>query len=250
MEFIRDLTGINRIADASAPDPNQSVGGSEMAIAATNNALQPIYSGYIRLKEKVARTLAIRIQLLVRHDKKAYEGYMPVVGGTGVKILSVNADTIDVDWAIMIQAKPTQQRKQMILDSAMKSMQPDKDGFTGIEEKDFLMLERMLEQGNLKYAEMFLNFRSKKNKDRQMQLQRENMEINSQNEQQAATVKGEQERETKQFDNELKKDFETHKATLEDGNNQKEHERELQRIALENEYKATEQVNKPEPQTA
>jgi hypothetical protein len=241
LEFIRDLTGISRVADASTPDPNQSVGGTEIAIAATHNALQPIYSGYIRLKEQVARTLAIRIQSLVKHDKKAYKGYMPVLGKAGVKIISVGADVIDTDWSIMIQAKPTQQRKNMILESAMKAMQPDKDGFTGLEEQDFLMLERMLENGNLKAAEMFLAYRSRKNKQRQMQLQRENMQIDSDNQQQIATVKGDQERQTKQFDNELKKDFETHKATLEDQNNENEHQRKLQQIGAENAFKATEE---------
>ena len=176
MEFIRDLTGINRIADATTPDPNQSVGGSEMAIAATNNALKPIYSGYIRLKELVCRSCAIRIGNLIRNDKKAYEGYIPVIGGAGVKILSVGADVVDVDWEIQIQAKPTAQRKRIILEAAMAAMQPDKDGFIGIEQQDFMMIERLLENGNEKLAEIVLNLRSGKNKERQLQVQRENIQ--------------------------------------------------------------------------
>ncbi|MBE3086897.1 MAG: hypothetical protein IMZ64_11850, partial [Bacteroidetes bacterium] len=131
LNFIRDLTGINQIADASNPNPNQSVGGAEMAIAATNNALKPLYSGYIRLKELVCRSSAIRIQLLVKYDKTAYEGYIPVVGGAGVKILSIGAEILDTDWEIQIQAKPTQQRKQTIMQAATIAMQPDKDGYIG-----------------------------------------------------------------------------------------------------------------------
>ena len=60
-----------------------------------------------------------------------------------MKILSIGADIIDADWEIQIQAKPTQQRKQTILEAAMKSMQPDKDGYVGIEEQDFMMIERL-----------------------------------------------------------------------------------------------------------
>ena len=241
LEFIRDLTGISRVADASTPDPNQSVGGTEIAMAATHNALQPIYTGYIRLKEKVARTLAIRIQSLIKHDKQAYKGYMPVLGEAGVKIISVGADAIDTDWEIMIQAKPTQQRKSIILESAMKAMQPDKDGHIGLEEQDFLMIERMLEQGNLKPAEMFLAYRSRKNKDRQIQVQRENMQLDQQGQVQAVQAKMQADQQTAQFDNELKKDFETHKAMLEDGNNQREHERKLQQIGAESALQPTEQ---------
>jgi hypothetical protein len=233
LNFIRDLTGINQVADASNPNPNQSVGGAEMAMAATSNALKPIYSGYIRLKELVARSCAIRIGMIIKYDKKSYEGYIPVIGGAGVKIMSVGADVVDVDWDIRIQAKPTQQRKQMILESAMKAMQPDKDGYTGIEEADFMMIERLLEAGNEKLAEMMLNQRSRKNKERQLKVQRENMQIDSENQNKIAMTKAEEDRKTKEFESQLKIKEKTIEADLEDRNNQNEHQRKLEQIQLE-----------------
>lgn len=233
LEMIREVTGINRIADASTPDPQQSVGGSEMAIAATNNALRPIYSGYIRLKEQVARSLALRIQMLIRHDKKAYEGYIPVIGGSGVKILSVGVDSIDADYEIKILAKPTEQRKKTILEAAMNAMKPDRDGYVGIEESDFMMIERLLENGNEKLAEMMLNYRSRKNKERQDRLQKENMRLDKEREQEGAMVKAEEERKTISFqtDEDIRK--ETAKADLEDRNNENEHLRKMDQINLE-----------------
>jgi hypothetical protein len=236
LNFIRDLTGINQVADASNPDPNQSVGGAEMAIAATSNALKPIYSGYIRLKELVARSCAIRIGLLIKHDKKAYKGYIPVLGGSGVKIISVGADAVDVDWEIQIQAKPTRQRKQIILDAAMKAMQADKDGFVGLNEGDFMMIERLLEAGNEKLAEMMLNYRSTQNKKRQMQIQRENMDLDAKNAQETARVKGDEDRKNKTNENDLKKELQTEKYDLEDRNAAKEHDREMERIKLEQSF--------------
>jgi len=236
LEMIRELTGINKIADASTPDPQQSVGGSQMAIAATNNALKPLYSAYIRLYEQVARSLAIRIQILIKHDKEAYEGYIPVVGGSGVKILSVGADVIDADYEIKIQAKPTRERKQVILEAAMKSMQPDRDGYVGIEEGDFIMIERLLENGNEKLAEIMLNYRSRKNKERQQRLQRENMQLDAKREQETTQLKAQLEREGKAFDNDLEIKKETVKADLEDRNNDREHRRKLEQIALEKSY--------------
>lgn len=238
LNFIRDLTGINQVADASNPDPNQSVGGAEMAIAATSNALKPIYSGYVRLKELVARSCAIRVQLLVRHDKKAYEGYIPVVGGSGVKILSIGTDVIDADWEIQIQAKPTAQRKQMIMEAAMKSMQPDKDGFTGIEEADFMMIERLLEAGNAKLAEVMLTYRSKKNKERQLKIQRENMELDKKNGQELDAAKQEQVRQTAEFESGLKINEDTNKLDLEDRNAANQHQRDMELKALEKSFDA------------
>jgi DNA anti-recombination protein RmuC len=51
------------------------------------------------------------------------------------------------------------------------------------------MIERLLESGSLKYAEAFLNYKSKKNKERQQQLQRENMQLDAQREQEAIKLK-------------------------------------------------------------
>ncbi|MCK9544396.1 MAG: hypothetical protein M0R03_20445, partial [Novosphingobium sp.] len=228
--------GINRVADASTPDPNQSVGGTEMAIAATNNALKPIYSGYIRIKELAARSMAIRIQNLIKYDKKAYEGYLPVIGGSGVKILSVGAGVVDADWEILIQAKPTQERKQTIMQAAMKAMQPDKDGWVGIEEGDFMMIERLLENGNAKLAEIMLNYRSKKNKERQLQIQRENMQIDSENQTKIAQTKAEEERKNKAWETEQQIKLEILKADLEDRNKAREHERKMAEISLDRSF--------------
>lgn len=233
MNFIRDLTGINQIADASNPDPNQSVGGSEMAIAATSKALKPIYSGYIRLKELAARSCSIRIQNIIRNDPASYNVYVPVFGAAGVKLLEYDAENIDADYFIKIQARPTEKRKEVILQAAITAMQPDREGYVGIEFPEFLMVERLLEDGNLKYAEYFLAYRSKKNKERQTKLQRENMQLDAQNAQQTATVKGDEDRKTIIFTTDETIRLETAKADLEDRNKANEHDRDMELKALE-----------------
>jgi hypothetical protein len=162
--LIRDLTGINQIADASTPNPEQSVGGSELAVAATNNALRPIYSGYIRLKEFTARKCALRVQLLVKHDKKAYEGYIPIVGRVGVKMLSIGADSIDANYFIKLEARPTEAMKQEIRKAAIAAMQPSRDGHSASEYPDYLLINRALDDGNLKFAEGYLSFKSSQRK--------------------------------------------------------------------------------------
>ena len=189
INFIRENTGINQIADASTPNPEQSVGGSELAVAATNNALRPIYSAYVDIKEKTAKNASLRIQLLIKHNKEAYEGYTPVIGSTGVQIISVGADVVDADYFIKYEARPTKEAKDTILQAAVQAMNPDRDGIIGIELSDFLMIKRLLDTGNIKFAEAFLNYKSRKNKERQQILQRENMAIDAQREQQAIQLK-------------------------------------------------------------
>lgn len=233
---IRELTGINQIADASNPDPEMSVGGSQIAMAATNNALRPIYSAYLNIKERTARNISLRLQLLIKHSKEAYTGYMPVIGRIGVQVISVGADTVDANYYIKYEAKPTKERKEAILGAATAAMSPDKDGVIGIELSDFLLIERLLEGGNLKYAEAYLNYKSKKNKERQLELQRENMNIDKQREQEAIKLKAElveQEANVK-ADAKANADIKTYKAKAEIDElvAQKQHNRAMELLQL------------------
>ncbi len=186
---VRELTGINQVADASNPNPEQSIGGSQIALAATNNALRPIYSAYIFIKEQTAKNLSMRMQILIKHNKEAYEGYMPVIGQLGVQIISVGADAVDADYFIKYEAKPTEKRRDTILQAAISAMQPDKDGVASIRYSDYLMIERMLESGSLKFAEAYLNYKSQKMEEKRLQLQRENMALDSQREQALVAAK-------------------------------------------------------------
>jgi hypothetical protein len=234
LNFIRELTGINKVADASNPDPNQSVKGSEIAIAATNNALKPIYSGYIRIKEQTARSLAIRIQISLANNKDMYEGYVPIVGGTGVKLLTLSAGVVDADWSIMIQAKPTAQRKQILLQAATEAMKRDKDGYSDLEYKDFLVIERLLEEGNEKLAEMLLTYFSNKNKAMRIQIQRENMAIDAQNQQATQQQKAQAELQTLQTESGLKMKETEHEMKLKEGLEYKKHIWKMEEIKAEN----------------
>jgi hypothetical protein len=51
------------------------------------------------------------------------------------------------------------------------------------------MIERLLEGGSLKYAEAFLNHKTKKNKEKQQKLQEANMNLDKQREQEAIKLK-------------------------------------------------------------
>jgi hypothetical protein len=233
LNAIREVTGINQAADASNPDPNAPVGTSNMALVATNNSLRPLYIGYLSLKEQTAKNISLRLQLLIKHDKEAYKGYMPVIGNLGVQIISVGADIVDADYYIKYEAKPTKERRDIILKAANDAMIPDRDGLTGIELSDFLMIERLLEGGNLKYAEAYLNYKTKKNKERHLQLQRENMNLDKQREQEAIQVKMQQ--DEARINNKAKADIEVYKAKkmIDDELAQRQHEREKEILQIE-----------------
>ena len=233
INLIRSLTGINQIADASTPNPEQSVGGSELAVAATNNALRPIYSGYIRLKEFTARRCALRLQLLVKHDKKAYEGYIPVVGRVGVKTLSIGADAIDANYFIKIEARPTELQKQDIRKAAVDAMQPSRDGHSAIEYPDYLLVTRALNDGNLKWAEGYLSWKSSQSKKEVIAKEEKMMEMNGENAERQAKTKGEEDRKKVEEELTLKKELEITKGEEERKTEMLKHKNRMAELTLE-----------------
>lgn len=226
LNFIRELTGINKIADASSPDPEQSVGGSQLAVVATNNVLSNIYTGYLSLKEYTAKNCALRLQLIVKYNKKAYEGYYPVLGKANLQVLSMGTEILDADYSLKIEARPDEQMKQATRQILADAMKPDRDGFVGIEPPEALMINRMIEYSNLKLAEAFIAFRISKNKQLQRQLQDRNMELNAKHQQDSDTNKHklEQEKADKEF--QRKKELQREKYDLEERNDKNAFERE------------------------
>lgn len=207
LKIIRDFTGVNEIADATTPNPEQSVGGSKMAVAATNNVLRPLYSGYINIKQNTSLSCALRLQLVVKYNKKAYTGYYPVIGKAALQLLSIGTEVLDTDWGIKIQVRPTEEMKDKIRNVAIQAMQPDREGYTGLEMPEYLMIERMLESGNLKMAEAMLAYLSQKNKERQEARQKENMELGSQRASKVQAEKAQQEEAKAQGEHQRKKDY-------------------------------------------
>jgi len=186
------------------------------------------------------------MQLLIKHNKKAYEGYVPVLGRVGVQVVSVSADVVDANYYIKYEAKPTEKRKEVILQAALTAMTPDQDGTKSIELSDFLLIERLLENGNLKYAEAFLNYRSRKNKEKQLQLQRENMLLDKQRELEGIQLKNQTEIERIRIETDEKIRYKAAELELTEKYEALKFEREKEMIALQTTMNAIEKTAIPQ----
>jgi hypothetical protein len=233
LNIIRDLTGINQIADASTPDPEQSVGGSELAVAATNNALRYLYSGYLSIKERTALNISLRLQIVIKYNKRAYKGYMPVLGETNMKSLSIGAEVVDVDYAIKVEARPDEQMKQVVRTAALQAMNPDRDGHIGIEMPDYLMIERLMDLGNLKLAQALLAERSRANKQEQKQRNAEAEELASQREQKSLAIKEKIEEKKSAREHQQKMELERQKSENKINEENNKHRNKVREIQIE-----------------
>ena len=187
--MIRDILGINPIVDASANSQQATqvgLGVSKMLSAATNNALQPIYSAYVYLKEKAAANMARTAQLLANYNKQ--QSTFPKAGKT--ESVTLNKDVFKYDMGIRMVMKPTDEQKQMVLQAAIKAQSvPLEQG--GISAGDLFMIQNAIEEGNLKYAQIYLALKEKQNKEFAAQMQKDNIDHQQAGAQQTAQVQGE-----------------------------------------------------------
>lgn len=180
-QLIRDATGINEITDATTPATTLAVGTSKMALASTNNILARFYLAYLLTVEAMAQNIALRAQIVMRHNPEAYQKYLTSIGYMRSEIIKMSADIPFAEYVIKAEELPSDEQKSVIRNAAMESMRAGKNNMPGITMSDYLFIERMLENGNLKYAQAFLSYREQKENEKREMLQQQNMELNGKN---------------------------------------------------------------------
>lgn len=213
---IRDILGISEGVDATTPAPDTSATASKIMAGATNNVLYSnLYKGYKFLKEAVAKNIALRLQIVSRFGNQQY--YYPSVGKNVMKLIETGSKLTMMQQGIKLRVRPTDEMRNSIRQMAFDSQKRKDSGGVGITMVDFLMVERILEYGNAKHAEMVLAYRENKAKKeaQQQDIARDErltqMATTATKEKSDAKVleletKGDQERETETLKSELRRD--------------------------------------------
>ena len=156
IEMIRQIIGINSIADASSPSNGQLVGVAEMALSATSTTLKPMYSAYLTIKERAVRNAVLRIQLIVKYNGIYELSYHKAMGGAITQTLKIGSEVNNAMFGIRIQARPDQQEKQSIIEAARESMQAGRNGVPLIGYGDYLMVVDFVSRGMTKWARAYI----------------------------------------------------------------------------------------------
>jgi hypothetical protein len=207
LESIRENTGLNAVIDASTPEKDQGLGVSQIAMAATNNSLKPIYSTYIAVRNRLAENCALRIQLIAKY-KKEYPGYFRVLGRTGWEILKITSDIAYANYGFKIQALPNQKHINDIEVAAAKAVETQT-----LTWGEYFVVKRMLMSGSsLKYIQAFITNREIKKMEQMQQAQQQNIQQNAEAQQQSAQQAIELQGQLEQIKSGLKREEETHKT--------------------------------------
>jgi len=190
--FISELTGIDRISAASPRGGENTATATKAAISSTNDALQPIFTSYIQIKQWAGQTILPRIQRAIKRYPETKKIYENILGTTGAAILNISDDIGMRDMGIKIEIKPNQERKNQILQAATEALKPGKDG-ENINLSDFLLVERLVNQGRLNHAEAMITFKLNQSREQRIKLQQDNMKLNTENANQTEMLKAQNE---------------------------------------------------------
>jgi hypothetical protein len=252
LKMIQEVTGINEIAAAGNPNPNQSVGGSELALMATDNALRPLYKGYITIKERTAKNTCLRVQLALLANQDSYEAYYPVLGKFNLAVLTIGQKAMEASFNIRIEAIPTEQEKKDLKAYISQAMIRGENGMSVLSPSNVLLLNEMLSSNiPLKGIRVMIGFFENKEREIQALKEKENYTLQAQLKQQSDENASKLAMQVKQFDtNELlrlEKGKAIIKTTIEMN---KEGELETNIKTLEHHFKMLEDANKIELEDA
>lgn len=172
--FIAELSGIDRVSAVSAKPGETTATEVQNSVAATTDALQPIYQALISMKERAAANASSKIQLAIKYNPEAYNAYYPILGTSNVELLKISQDITDAQYGIKIEVLPTDQMKQSLRLAIQNALKPGKDG-GGITWSDAATIEMFIERGQVKYAQALLAYREEKRRKDAMELQDKNM---------------------------------------------------------------------------
>ena len=193
LESIRQVIGINRVADASSPVAQQLVGVSEISMQATVTSLKPMFSSILNVKERACRNIALRIQMLIKFNKVYELGYHKVFGKSVTEVLKIGSEVENSMFGIRIEARPNQQEKDQIMQAALESMRVGRQGQPLLGYADYLMVQNFVNLGMTKMARAYIGQKEREAIARMEEEKAMAIEQQGQQNAQLQQMKGEQE---------------------------------------------------------
>jgi hypothetical protein len=174
---LRDVTGINEARDASQPSSEALVGVQKLALAASNNATKYIQNSWINITTGTAEIACTFIQDIVSYKKDFFK---ESIGGMNEKTIEAMKRIPLHSFAMFVEVEPNEEDRLMLEQNIQASIAA---GELRIE--DAIMIRGIK---NMKLANQMLISRRKKYQREKMEIDRANMEFQSQQIQQQTLV--------------------------------------------------------------
>ena len=190
LNMIRDVTGINEFRDGTKPSSETLVGVQKLSILASNNATRQINNGWISITSRIADSVCIGIQDVIRFSKFKMK-FTDSIGKFNVKSIELLDGAKIHDFGIYIEVAPDEEEKAMLEANIQKSIDR---GELRIE--DAIMIRQVK---NLKMANQLLVVRRKKYAKEKQEADMANIQAQAQANQQAAMAKAQADAQLEQM---------------------------------------------------
>jgi len=204
IELLRQLTGLNELTDGSTPNSRTLTTVAKMAGQATNNALSDIAYAEMRLTEKLAASVFMRLQDVVQRSEVT--GYVKSLGSNSMQFIRLSPELCLYEMGINLERRPDYEEKARLMQHLEQYVA---SGL--IEPEDYIMVANT---DNVKQAEQLLAYRTKKRKmekqQQAMQMQQQNAQVQMQSAQAAEQAK----QQTLQIEYTLKGELEKLKGDI------------------------------------
>ena len=175
--MIRDVTGLNEARDGSMPDKNALVGIQKIAAANSNTATRHILQAGLFLTAETAECLSLRISDIIEYSPTK-EAFIQSIGVHNVATLEEMSELHLYDFGIFIDLMPDEEEKARLENNIQMALQQQ-----SIELEDAIDLREIK---NIKLANQMLKIRRKKKQEKDLAIQQQNIQMQSQSNTQAA----------------------------------------------------------------
>jgi len=187
IQMIERITGIAPASMGVAPDANQPVANTQMALQGTNNILKPGINGVFDIKEGLAYETSRRIPILCRNVKSSAESLSRIIGPKSVEILK-EAERNGAEYGLYMEARPDGQDKQDLITMLQEAMKRGRDGEASVNiGQAMYIIERIKSGGNFKKLQRQVDIMIRKSEE--MAFEKKRILIAEQNQQQAQMEK-------------------------------------------------------------
>lgn len=161
MSQMNDVSGLNDVMAAQQPHPDTAVGVSGMLQQQSLNSLNPLIEGFMELHQETARDIISKLKTL------AMDGGLSLrykrLGASLIKTIEISSEMSEMDVGLKVKRGPTEQTKNWLRQTMAQALGKTLNGQPGgLEVEDTMMVERMMEDGNVDLAEAMLHLRLQK----------------------------------------------------------------------------------------
>lgn len=205
IDLLRDILGFNEITDGSTPDPRTLNGVAKYASESTNNSLDFIKRAERDLLERLCTDLTLRIQDSAING--SISGYVRALGSETVQFFKLDPNVSSYECGLVVRQKPTEFEKEKLARRIEQAIQANQ-----ITLADAMMIENL---ENLKYAEVLLGNKIRKNQDDAQKRAMEQQQMNGQIQMQSAQAAEQAKQQTLQMEMQAKMAVMEREKTLE-----------------------------------